>query len=146
MLPAVYFYHNARSPLQFACEQVARAWQRGRKIAVLCENGEQALAFDRLLWTFDPGSFIPHALHDSALAARSPVVIGSADASPAWPCHDVLFNLSADPEPASPVFRLIVDIVGLSDSARLPARQRWRAYQAQGCELKAFDAAREVTP
>lgn len=144
MLPAVYFYHNARSPLQFACGRIEHAWQRGRKIAVLCEDDEQAHALDRLLWTFDPGSFIPHVLHDSALARRSPVVIGSAGVSPVWPWHDVLFNLSSGTETASPAFRLIVDIVGLGDHARLPARQRWRAYQAQGCELKALDAAREI--
>lgn len=144
MAPKVHFYHNAGEPLLLACELIGRACAQGRKLAVQLADHERARAFDRLLWTFDAGSFIPHALHDSALASRSAVVIGSVEASPRWPCHDILFNLTSTPEPASADFRLIVEIVGRSDAARQPARQRWLRYRAQGCELKAFDAERRI--
>lgn len=140
MSPGVRFYHNAREPLAIGCELVARAYASGRRIAVRLADAERARDFDRLLWTFSPQIFIPHVLHDSALAGETPVIIGSAEIAPQWPHHDTLFNFAADLAPDYTAFRLVVEIIGQSEAERLPARNRWMHYRQAGLTLKAFDA------
>jgi DNA polymerase-3 subunit chi len=140
----VQFYHNTPDRLALACELVARAHGKGRKVAVRLPDTISAQQLDRLLWTNEPLAFVPHVMLDSPLAAETPVVLGTADADADWPHGDTLFNLAPDLPPAFDRFRLVIEIVGQSEAEKVPARARWSAYRQRGLETKAFDAERRV--
>ena len=150
MAPRVQFYHNTPDPLALACELVGRAYGSGRKVVVRMPDEASAQVLDRMLWTHERLTFIPHVLQDSPLAGETPIVIASAaDTSaavgkPLWPHTDMLFNLAPDLPPAYDRFRLVIEIVGQSEAEKVPARARWSAYRQRGLETKAFDAERRV--
>ncbi|KON80598.1 DNA polymerase III subunit chi [Azoarcus sp. PA01] len=138
----VQFYHNAENPLALACELAARAYAGGRRVALRVSDAAAARELDQLLWTFDPLMFVPHAMADAPLAARTPVVIGDAGRTISWPHAELLFNLADDIPPDFERFRLLVEIVGQSEALRLPARARWAHYKQRELPLQAFDAVR----
>lgn len=142
MAARVHFYHNTPDRLALACELVANAHGRGRKVAVRCTTPEQQRQLDKLLWTAEPLSFIPHVAADHALAAETPVTLASVETDIAWPHGDVLLNLADALPPEHTRFRMVVEIVGYDAAERHAARQRWMHYRQAGCELKAFDAER----
>ncbi len=136
----VQFYHNAVDPLALTRELLARALASGCRIAVRMPDAASANVLDRQLWVADPGSFLPHVMADSALAAETPVVLGPAGDNEHWPHHDILFNLASDVPPAYRQFRQLVEIVGCSETEKQPARARWLRYKREGLRLQAFDA------
>lgn len=144
-MPArVDFYHNTPDRLALACELLARAYGSGRKVAVRMPDDGSANALDRLLWTREPLAFVPHVLRDSALATETPIVIGTDASANPWPHTDTLFNLAPDLPPDYLQFRHVVEIIGQSETEKLPARTRWTQYRERGLTLKAFDAERRV--
>lgn len=142
----VQFYHNAREPLALARELIANAVASGRKVAVRLADTATLRRLDQLLWTQDPLTFIPHVTVDSALAAETPVVLGSTEQAAPWPHADMLFNLAPDLAPDFATFRMVVEIVGPGEAATLSARQRWMSYKQQGLAPQAFDAERRAAP
>ncbi len=48
--------------LVMACKVAAKAWHSGYQVFVLSNDTEQSRRIDDLLWTFNQGSFIPHAV------------------------------------------------------------------------------------
>lgn len=136
----IRFYHNTADPLALACELISRAYTSEREIVVRLSDTSSAQRLDQLLWGTDQCSFIPHVTVDSPLAHETPIVLGQADDTSAWPHHDLLFNLAEDVPPDFAKFRSVVEIVGLSDAQRQPARGRWTHYKRLGHPLKAFDA------
>ncbi|MDT3669668.1 MAG: DNA polymerase III subunit chi [Aromatoleum sp.] len=142
MATRVQFYHNAEHPLALACEFAARAVAGGRKIALRVADEPMARELDRMLWNFDPLEFVPHVMADSPLAAETPVVIGRADAQQPWPETDMLLNLADDIPEGFERFRMLVEIVGQSETQKQPARMRWKHYKQQDLRLQAFDAVR----
>lgn len=138
----IRFYHNTPDPLALACELVGRAYHGGRRVVVRLEDNRAAQGFDRLLWTHEAGGFIPHVPAGDALAQRTPVLILAAPAN-APPDHDdMLFNLAPDIPEEYDRFRMLVEIIGRSESVITPARRRWQQYKAAGHPLKAFDSVR----
>jgi len=136
----VRFYHNSADPLALACELISRARASGRRIVVRLNDANSVQRLDQLLWEMDRNSFIPHVTVDSPLVNETPIVLGQADRTSAWPHHDLLFNLADNVPPDFTEFRHVVEIVGLSDAQRQPARARWTHYKRLGHPLKAFDA------
>lgn len=142
MATRVHFYHNTPDRLALACELVANAHGRGRKVAVRCTTPEQLARLDQLLWSAEPLSFIPHVPVAHALASETPVTLACAGAETRWPHGDVLLNLSDEMPAEHADFRMVVEVVGHDAAERHAARQRWMRYRQQGCELKAFDSER----
>jgi DNA polymerase-3 subunit chi len=138
----VQFYHNAEDPLALACELAARACTGGRRVAIRVADTARAQQIDRMLWSFEQLAFVPHVMAGTPLAAETPVVIGRADTHTDWPHQDLLFNLADDVPPGFEDFRMLVEIVGRSEAARLPARTRWIHYKQRELPLQAFDAIR----
>ena len=46
-----------------ACKLIDKAYQLQHKIYVHTESQQDAKRLDDLLWTFRPGSFIPHSIY-----------------------------------------------------------------------------------
>jgi DNA polymerase-3 subunit chi len=142
-MTSVHFYHNAKDPLGLVCELVGNAHRGGRKVIILSPDTALAQQLDHRLWTADPGSFIPHVMNGSPLAAETPIVIGLAGEKK-WPHTDLLFNLATELPAEYERFRMLIEVVGPSETERAPARARWTHYKQQQFPLKAFDAERRM--
>lgn len=79
----VDFYHLTRMPLERALPQVAeKVVANGARLLIVAADEEQRLALDRLLWSYTPASFLPHARLGGNDDQRQPVLIaGTLDAA-----------------------------------------------------------------
>lgn len=123
--------------LTFACRLVEKAFLAGHRVHVATASPDEAGQVDNLLWTFRPGSFIPHCLAtrratDEPLA--TPVTIGHAsDINVEQP--DALVNLSGVPPQDPSKFRRVAEVVARDTASKEAARERYRKYRTLGCEL-----------
>ena len=71
----VDFYHLT-SPLDRVLPRIAeRVVATGGRLLIVAEPQEQRVALDRLLWSYAPESFLPHAQAGSADDAAQPILI-----------------------------------------------------------------------
>ena len=139
------FAFGAPDRLRTACVIARKRYLAGDRVIVYCSDAQRLAAFDRLLWSFDPASFVPHVASDDALLRQTPVILASGspgalltqlDSSGAAPW---LLNLDDDCAPDVPQFERVMEVVSSEDTDRAQARQRWRAYGAQGHDLHGHD-------
>ncbi|MCS6787456.1 MAG: DNA polymerase III subunit chi [Thiobacillaceae bacterium] len=131
------FYFNAASRPQVALKLAAKAFQAGQHALLYTTDEAQAAELDRLLWTAQQLSFVPHVRCGHPLAAETPVLIGAQADELASP--DVLINLTDAAPPFYRRFARLIEIVGSEEQDRQQARARYRRYQAEGCELHTHD-------
>jgi len=116
----------------YACRIAEKAYMLGRHVFLHGESEEQALRLNELLWTFRPGSFIPHGLqHEDPTAA---VTIGHGFE----PVEntDVLINLAQSAPVFFSRFERVAEIVDQSPLHKDSARERFRFYRDRGYELQ----------
>lgn len=131
------FYSNSPSRLHSVCQLAAKAFSRGIPVALFVPDAELARAIDRMLWTFQATSFVPHCLAGDRLAPETPILIVSRLEE----AHqdELVINLSADCPPGFGRFRRLVEVVGRDEEERSLARQRWRFYKERGYEMNHRD-------
>lgn len=140
MATRVDFAFGAADRLLKACDVARKQVAAGRRLVVYTRNPARLAKFDRLLWQFEATAFVPHVMAGDPLAARSPVVLDDQAGEPgpgqagAW-----LLNLDTECPPAGERYERILEIVSGHPDDKAAARQRWRAYQDTGFELRAFD-------
>lgn len=79
----VDFYHLTLRPLDRALPQIAeKALAGGARLLVVSGDEGQRAALDRALWTYSPGSFLPHGCAGDGGEAIQPVLI-AGDVAPA---------------------------------------------------------------
>ncbi len=79
----VDFYHLAASPLERVLPKIAeKVVQGGGRLMVVSDSVAQRAGIDRLLWTYSPESFLPHALSGEEGEADQPVLISADVAAP----------------------------------------------------------------
>jgi len=143
------FAFGCRDRLHTACLIARKRCHAGQRLVVYCSNISRLNTFDRMLWAFDETSFIPHVHVDDPLASSTPVVLTAASPKLAQQVMGdgdppALLNLDDACPPDSEDFAHIMEVVSETPEDRQAARQRWRAYQTQGRELKAYDLARRA--
>ncbi len=118
---------------RFACRLTEKAFRAGHRIYLNSESRTQAEQLDQLLWTFRPGSFIPHRqIH---LGEEDvPVIIGCGEDEPGE-VADVLINLAEDTPPFFSRFRRVAEIIDQDPDRRSEGRRRYRFYQERGYPL-----------
>ena len=78
----VDFYHLTAQPLDHVLPRIAeRVVGGGGRLLIVAESVEQRATIDRLLWTYTPDSFLPHAIADGDSDPAQPILI-SADPAP----------------------------------------------------------------
>ncbi len=74
----VDFYHLT-SPLDRVLPRIAeRVVESGGRLLVVAEPEAQRIALDRLLWSYIPESFLPHAQAGGETDADQPILIAAA--------------------------------------------------------------------
>lgn len=142
-VPRVDFYllqdAGAESKLQLACRLASKIYRIGKTVFVLAVDAEQARRLDELMWTFDQGSFLPHRrAEEQSGSLPEPVIIGHGQA----PCEsrqNVLISLVNEAPQHYVEYERVADIVAAGDDDKARARERFRFYRAQGCELETHD-------
>ena len=147
----VDFAFGAPDRLRTACVVTRKRYLAGETVLAYSADSQRLAAFDRLLWAFDPVSFLPHVGVDDPLAHDTPVVL-SAAAPGAWldrltegSALPWLLNLDDVCPPDVARFERVMEIVAGHDDDRQKARQRWRDYAAAGHEVHAHDLAQTPT-
>lgn len=132
---AMAFYHLSRSPEIAAVAALAgKALAAGHKLKITTATPEQAVEVDRMMWSHDPASFLPHVLADDEMAARTPVVISADDAAPNGATMLMLLG-GARHRPADPWQRCFYLFDGNADEPLQAARAFWRELKDSGQSL-----------
>ena len=116
-----------------ACRLLEKAYHRGHRVFVFCDNQQDAEHIDELLWTFKDDSFIPHNLQGEGPEPPPPVQIGFGAEPRGF--NDILLNMSATIPSYYSRFRRIMEIVTADDAAKEISRNHYREYRAHPCEL-----------
>ena len=143
-MTSIDFYFNADDRLQVACRLAGKAMQQKKRVLIYAPQAELAQRIDRLLWTAQAVSFIPHCTAHDALAAETPVLIASNDAAPAAAC-EVLLNLSDECPPFFERHARLLEIVSQDDAQRSAGRARFKFYRDRGYEIRNHDLAKAGT-
>ncbi|MDO9283912.1 MAG: DNA polymerase III subunit chi [Aquabacterium sp.] len=130
----VDFHTGVADKLGYTCRLLRKAWRAGKQV-VVTGAPDQLARLDSLLWTFDPGDFIPHARLRAGEPApdrlvRTPIWLADAPAE-AGP-RDVLVNLGPAVVADHARYARIIEIVAEPADEVASGRQRWRHYLAAG--------------
>ena len=128
----------------FACKLADKAYHLQHTVYIHAPGRPQAEHLDELLWTFNPGSFLPHALNSQELNSQEqpvkvPILIGHAEQSTTF--HDVLINLSVEVPTFFSQFERVAEIVCGDETMRNAARNRYKHYRDRGYTLNTHNLA-----
>ncbi|QEI07704.1 DNA polymerase III subunit chi [Pigmentiphaga aceris] len=143
-MTSIAFAFGAPDRLRTACEIVKRHYQAGHKVVVWCRDPARLAAFDKLLWSFEDISFVPHVFAKDALAAQTPVVLTADEGE--TPHHQWLLNLDDAWPPIYARFEKLIEVVSNDAADREAARNRWRFYQGCGHPIARHDLTRNEMP
>ncbi len=113
------------------------AWHqgRGRRVLVLAADEQEAQELDRLLWTYDQASFLPHALAGGPDEAQEPVLIASQPGNANAATVQVLCAPAQEAAPG--VEHLILLVPAEEGPELLASRQRYKDLSlAPGVEMR----------
>jgi len=131
------FYTHVSDRLRTACVLSAKAVARGLRVTVFCTDPDTTQRLDRMLWTTPAIGFIPHCAPDDPLAPITPVILDHVGEN----LHNdgVLMNLRPEWPPFFSRFHRLVEIVGVDETDRAQARERFRFYRDRGYEIRTHD-------
>lgn len=130
-----FYLLNSANPelrLDYACRLAHKAWGKGHRVYINCNDEAQAETLDRLLWSFRADTFLPHALAKDD--SKEAVVCGNGE--PPAMHNDLLINLTDTTADSFSRFTRMAEIVIEHDPVRLPARERFRFYRERGYPLQ----------
>lgn len=135
-MPEITFYilpsHSQQERHLFACKLTEKAYRGGHYGYILAESEQQSRLLDDLLWTFRPGSFVPHQIDQNPHPATARSVLIGGNPVPETR-RSLVLNLSSElPKPFEKCER-ILEILDSRDENRQTGRNRYRAYQNAGC-------------
>lgn len=134
------FYSNVESKLHTVCKIAARAIRSNRRVIILTADESTSRSVDKLLWTYQPISFLPHTNIKARLAHKSPILI--AEELESSPHTDVLVNLKSECPPIFSRFERLIEIVGTETEDKVTARGRWKHYKDRGYSIVHHDFAK----
>jgi DNA polymerase-3 subunit chi len=141
---SIDFYFNAGDRLDVACRLAGKALQQKKLVLIYAPQPELAQRIDRLLWTAQAVSFIPHCAAHDPLAEETPVLIVADDSAPMHAC-EVLLNLSVDCPPFFERHERLLEIVAQEEEQVLAGRLRFKFYRDRGYEIRNHDLAKAGT-
>lgn len=116
-----------------ACRLLEKAYLKGHRIFVFCDNQKDAELLDELLWTFRDDSFVPHNLQGEGPEPPPPVQIGY-DKEPRG-FNDILLNLSKEIPSFYVKFKRVMHLVGNDEQQKELSRSHYKYYRSKGYEM-----------
>lgn len=142
-MTSIDFYFNAGDRLGVACRLAGKALQQKKRVLVYAPQADLAQKMDRLLWTSQAVSFIPHCYAHDPLAASTAVLIatGEGPAAPAAAACEVLLNLAADCPPFFERHARLLEVVTQDEEDKRAGRARYAFYRDRGYPIRSHDLA-----
>jgi len=128
---------SAQSRVQFACRLADKAYRLGNRIFIHTESAEQTHQLDKLLWTFQQNSFVPHEIYQKNQDDPAPVQLAH-DAEPDA-SSQVLINLAAEVPVFFSRFERVAELVNGDAAIRLQGRKRYGFYKDRGYPLRTHE-------
>jgi len=137
------FHFNTPDKLAYSCRLIRKAYRAGHRVWVYSEDLFQLQRLDQMLWSFSATDFIPHVMHDHPLAGRTAIVLsnclhGSED-------FKLGIHLGSALPPGFNRFERWIEVIGLDEADRQPARQRYAHLRDQGYPIHHFDQGEQGT-
>ncbi|RDI42674.1 DNA polymerase III subunit chi [Aquicella lusitana] len=129
---------SGQQSLRFACSLIEKAYQQKQSVYVHTVSRAEAERMDKLLWTYREDSFLPHCLYLGNQPENEqpvPIQIGF-DTAP--PNQRLLLNLTQQVPVFYHQFQHIMEIVFADPAIQQLARERFRYYRDQGCEMNTY--------
>jgi DNA polymerase-3 subunit chi len=126
------FYHLQRGSVGDALPRLLeRAVEAGFRVLVRTPSEAEAEALAKLLWTYDPNSFLPHGTAADGWEAEQPIYLTGSDDNPNH--ADLACQIGGAEVREIGSFRRAVDLFDGRDPDLLAAaRERWKRYRAAG--------------
>ena len=141
-MPEVYFYILSTASQQerniFACKLIEKAYRNKQFCYVYVDTQEQSQQLDKQLWTFRPGSFIPHQIYNgNEPDYEQTVLIGTQAAPDRW--QDLIFNLSSKYPDNLTQTKRVLEILDNNEEIKPAGRIRYRQYQQAGLSITTYN-------
>lgn len=117
----------------YICHVIESAYLEKKNVYIHTDTQSVAEYLDAKLWTFKDTSFIPHTRCTSSMT-DCPVLIGLENNTP-FDHQDLLINLADEIPSFFRQFKNVKEIVFSEPSVQQSARNRYRYYRDNGCEL-----------
>lgn len=134
----VAFHFNVMDKIFYACRLLRKATRQGAKVTVTGDNYSLG-QIDDALWTFDQLEFLPHCDAEAPKAVLSRTNIVLAKDVRQSPHADVLVNLGVEMPTGFERYLRLIELVGVDQSDRGQARQRWRHYSSRGYPIQTYE-------
>lgn len=116
-----------------ACRLLEKAYHRGHRVFVYCNDQKEVEYLDELLWTYKDDSFIPHHIQGDGPEPPAPVQIGYGSEPRGF--NDILLNMATSIPTYFSRFQRIMEVVAADDAAKEISRAHYREYRAHQCQL-----------
>jgi DNA polymerase-3 subunit chi len=126
---SVQFYHLTATPLERVLPKLLEKALAGKFRVLLVAGSEDRIEqLNQSLWTYHPGSFLPHGSAKDGHAEEQPIFLSTKIEAPN---HANLLAITDGSVPEKPdAFERIIDIFDGNDSAAVEkARARWTQYK-----------------
>ena len=120
---------------QFVCRLLEKAYHKSHKIYLQTQNQAQAQHLDRLIWTYQQGSFLPHIQLEANSKVDKLTPIQISYGADQCPHDDVLINLATEVPLFFSRFHRVAEIIPADTTLRTQARERFRFYRDRGYTL-----------
>jgi DNA polymerase-3 subunit chi len=132
-MPAIHFYHLTSTPLERALPKLLeRTLAGGFNTLVLVDSDARLERLDQLLWTYEEGSFLPHA---PLSEGGAPILLAINPAEHARE-NEILFITSGIYAENPALYARVIDMFDGNDPESLAsARNRWKKYKDSGAEM-----------
>lgn len=116
----------------FACRLLDKVQRLGMRALVVVNSEADAKAFDELLWTFKPESFVPHQL----LHAGKPAPVEITFREDAGDHQGLLLNLSDRVPPYFSRFERLSEIIVQEPASLAKGREHFGFYKQRGYPIE----------
>lgn len=118
----------------FCCRLIEKVQKLGHKVLVSLDTEEEAKAFDQLLWSFRPESFVAHGLIGDARYKNLNVEITFSEE--AGDHQDVLLNLGKRIPACFSRFIRVSEFVTEDEATKTWTREHYRFYKERGYPIE----------
>ena len=132
------FYHLTRRPLEVVLrELLARAVDRGMRVAVRGTDAARLDALDAALWQGPEEQFLPHGCAGGPQDTDQPILLTtSQDAPNGAVCVMAIEGAEVTPQEVAALQRVCVIFDGNDDAALERARAQWKMLRDAGAKAK----------
>jgi len=131
----IQFYHLTATPLERALPKLLeKIIAGGFRAAVVAESEARVEQLNQLLWTYDPGSFLPHGSAKDGHDEDQPIYLSTSVQTPNRANILVITN-GVNIEGSEAVERVVDIFDGNNPDALNAARKRWQDYKNAGYAL-----------